>query len=613
MNNKNAAPAIINMMSQDEIERERMNFGKPAVKKKKCCGLCGAHVDELPDIPERNVCGCSVDNLFRKSLIKLTSQTWFDRFFLFVAIVDNVLIIIDGELNLGDWTIFSDIGFASMYTIEVVLKVWAWGMFGGKMSFWNSNVFNRFDVLVAVAAWLEIAAKFLEFDYTIRSIKLYRVLKPLIHFVFFNGLESIMETMELGAVALGTVMYLMIFFFVLFGVVGMELFAGSYNRKCVWADTGEVRMPERYCKRYDEKELLSVEGSYFSPGMSLNNNCGPMQVCQDVGAMNYGFTNYDNMASSLITVFQAFSTDSQAYVMWAGIQSEPEWVVIVLIFYFGIAFALGQTLINVFVAVLTTVFSAVREQAAQRQENEKAEEEDGEQHADVKIGQVVPFDDGDGDKPPSSGGQSGGPVEDVPLANVVDGGVPVEPDDDEANIKPEILPPEAAPKTQKFDFPYLFSKIFRNPVAQAVVLIVIFANAIVICLIGTFPEYNALLVEAEYYFSIFFLVEFLTQVGCDGSLAKYFNHPEHNFDFLVQLSTTSALIAQSAGASPDNTSVLRSLAIMRLFRACKFFFLRPLWLMLIKMVDVSGPPSFTFLSSNSLLHFLLRFHTLCEP
>jgi hypothetical protein len=317
------------------------------------------------------------------------------------------------------------------------------------------------------------------------------------------------------------------------------------------------------------------------------------------------------MASSLITVFQAFSTDSQAYVMWAGIQSEPEWVVIVLIFYFGIAFALGQTLINVFVAVLTTVFSAVREEAAQRHAREKEDEEDGEQHAGVKIGQVVPFDDGDADKPPSSGGQSGGPVEDVPLANVVDGGVAIDPDDDDETVKPEILPPDAAPKTQKFDFPYLFSKIFRNPVAQAFVLIVIFANAIVICLIGTFPEYNALLVEAEYYFSIFFLFEFITQVGCDGSLAKYFNHPEHNFDFLVQLSTTSALIAQSAGASPDNTSVLRSLAIMRLFRACKFFFLRPLWLMLIKMVDVSRP---RFISLTSiLLRLPLRFQSWRDP
>ncbi len=75
------------------------------------------------------------------------------------------------------------------------------------------------------------------------------------------------------------------------------------------------------------------------------------------------------------------------------------------------------------------------------------------------------------------------------------------------------------------------------------------------------------------------------QIICDGSLAKFFSHPEHNFDFVVQLFTTSALVAESAGASQQSTAVVRSLAILRLIRACKYFFLRPLWLMLIKMVQ----------------------------
>jgi hypothetical protein len=71
---------------------------------------------------------------------------------------------------------------------------------------------------------------------------------------------------------------------------------------------------------------------------------------------------------------------------------------------------------------------------------------------------------------------------------------------------------------------------------------------------------------------------------CDGSLRGYFRHPEHNFDFIVQLFTTSALIAESVGAPPEDTAVLRSLAILRLIRGCKYFFMRPIWLMLIRTV-----------------------------
>lgn len=575
-------PVVVNEMSTFDVEMMNAQFEAPTKKRVQRRCYCLWVVEENPpDIPVKNVFGCTVDNIFRNWLMKITSQKWFERFFLFVALADNVLIVLAGELKFGSWFHFTSIGFAALYSIEVILKSWAWGMFGGKMSYWNSNIFNRFDALVAVAAWAEVVAGYLAFDYTIRSIKLYRLLKPLIQFVFFQGLEAIMTTLEAGAIALGTVIYLMIFFFVLFGVAGMELYAGSYSRKCVWADTGQVRVPDRYCKRFDQEEHLNIPGNYFTPGLTLNNNCGPMQVCQDVGALNMGFTNYDNMASAIISVFQSFSTDSQAYVMWAGIQSEPDAVILTLVFYFGIAFILGQILINVFVAVLTTVFSAVREfsanEAAMRAD-EEAPLEGVDPH--VKPGQVLPYGQEGGSR--SEPGSAGGPVEDVPLADVLDDDV------GRKQMLLPIMPPDAAPKQQKFDFPSMFSKIFRNKFAEAIVLAVILANAGVICTIGAIPEIYDHLVLAEYYFSIFFLVEFLVQVACDGSLAVYFKKPEHNFDFLVQLFTTSALIAQSAGANPDNTALLRSLAIMRLFRACKYFFLRPLWLILIKTAETAN-------------------------
>lgn len=89
----------------------------------------------------------------------------------------------------------------------------------------------------------------------------------------------------------------MVFFFVLFGIVGMEAYRGSFSRRCVWADTGQMKIPQQYCKRYDESDLLK----FGIVDQGFNSNCGFMQLCLDVGAPNYGFTHFDNMAGELLS------------------------------------------------------------------------------------------------------------------------------------------------------------------------------------------------------------------------------------------------------------------------------------------------------------------------
>ena len=326
----------------------------------KTCKACfgGYDIQGKDDIvPYFNMCGCDRNHNIRYALMRLTAWKWFDRFFLFLTVLDNILMVLNSTY---EWRLNAEMGilFAALYLIEVICKVAAWGLFGGKLSFWNANVFNRFDLLVVLASWLEVAAFFFGFEFSLRPLKLMRVLKPLGQFEFFHGLEEVMHTLEVGAIAMGTVLYLMLFFYVLFGVVGMELFAGSYARSCVWADTGETVIPLQYCKRFDEKFLIK-HGTDNGAGAGLNSNCGALQLCMDIGAPNFGFSNFDNMASSFITVFQAFTTDSQASLMWAGIESEPDWTVLVIFFYLAVAFCIDQALMNVFLAVLTTVFTCM--------------------------------------------------------------------------------------------------------------------------------------------------------------------------------------------------------------------------------------------------------------
>ena len=292
-------------------------------------------------------------------MMSLVSSKWFARFFVMLIVVDNAFTVVADTYN-WDVNMAFNFFFASLYLVEVVCKVTAWGMFGGTASYWNENIFNRVDIIVTIASWIEVGLYYIGREVSLRPFKMMRLLKVLYVFEFFHGLEDVVHTMEVGSIALGTVLYLILFFYVLFGVMGMELLENSYSRRCYWADTGEQVKPEKYCKRFDQKYLLqkgAATGKMPGPGMLLNNNCGSLQVCRDGQSLSYGFVNFDNMASAFITIFQAFTTDAQSQIMWAAIQAEPQMAFFVVLYFLGIAFVIDQTLMNVFLAVLTTVFT----------------------------------------------------------------------------------------------------------------------------------------------------------------------------------------------------------------------------------------------------------------
>lgn len=181
-----------NRPEDDEPQREKRTGWRVWWIFSLCFGQDG---EELPDIPDYNMLGWAIDHRLRMLLMRVTQSIWFDRFFMLVALSDNLLVLLEGELNLGVRFV-SDWCYAAFYTIEVILKSLAWGFVGGRLAYFNQNMFNRIDTMVAFFAWIEIVAAFFGFDFTLRSFKLFRLLQPLINFAFFAGLEAIMRTME---------------------------------------------------------------------------------------------------------------------------------------------------------------------------------------------------------------------------------------------------------------------------------------------------------------------------------------------------------------------------------------------------------------------------------
>ena len=51
-----------------------------------------------------------------------------------------------------------------------------------------------------------------------------------------------------------------------------------------------------------------------------------------------------------------------------------------------------------------------------------------------------------------------------------------------------------------------------------------------------------------------FLVNFVFQVMCDGSLGKYFASGKHIYDFAIMVPTTLAIVVEAFGGSRESTT-----------------------------------------------------------
>ena len=80
----------------------------------------------------------------------------------------------------------------------------------------------------------------------------------------------------------------------------------------------------------------------------------------------------------------------------------------------------------------------------------------------------------------------------------------------------------------------------------------------------------------------FFIIDLLAQIMCDGSLGQHFESGENIFNGIVTFFTTMGLVLNMFGLDQNTIAVFRGMAILRLLRSCKFWVLKPIWLMLVK-------------------------------
>ena len=120
----------------------------------------------------------------------------------------------------------ADLFFQIIFTIEMVLKLFAYGWF-----FYLSDNFNKLDLLVVVAGYLREIDSLK--DSNVSSIRTIRVLRPLRTINFLPGLRILVSTILTSIPMMFSVVLLCSIIFTVFAVVGVCLFGYDLDHDCV--------------------------------------------------------------------------------------------------------------------------------------------------------------------------------------------------------------------------------------------------------------------------------------------------------------------------------------------------------------------------------------------
>ena len=397
-------------------------------KEKKFMGMVWKDYDDLPDLPKVNFLNWSRSNPFRRKCASLALNPVLDNFWMLCAVAHCLIVLPEFEdfvfgckmspraqkkvpssfvkecaVSLPGWHHFF---FLVTFWVELLLKMAAFGLTGGKFAYWTQDFYNKFDIVSTVAYVPEILVIVIygESQFSCRAFRLIRLLKPLGQTAFFSDLETIFYTFGEAMKPVATVLSLIGFVLIMFAIIGMEFYGkAAFRRRCVWADTMDLKIPEQFCELgkgvefpgctaygplnplffrgpqqggnpvcMPRKEAPAFAADFQNPELGLDTTCGPFQLCLDRSNPNNGFTSFDSLQNSLITLIQVMSGDSDVQVLWASIGSNNAMRPATVFYYLIFGFLVIHVLINVLVAVFANVFATARTMNEEKIERRRA-------------------------------------------------------------------------------------------------------------------------------------------------------------------------------------------------------------------------------------------------
>ncbi|EDV27710.1 uncharacterized protein TRIADDRAFT_21513, partial [Trichoplax adhaerens] len=288
------------------------------------------------------------ENRFRKWCKNVVKNPYFDRIILVVIIFNCVTLAmerpgIDPNSMERHFLNLMVIIFTFIFTSEMIIKV----VTGDKS--YLRNGWNVLDLLLVIISWVDLIITYTGGASNIlgvlRILRGFRTLRPLRVINRAPGLKLVVQTLFSSLKAIGNIVIICVAFFVIFGILGVQLFSGKFY----------------YCKATDDVENKTQCVEQYGLSEWVNRPY-----------------NFDDLVNASLSLFVISSKDGWMDITYHGIdargvdlQPKKNHNVVVLLYFISFLLLVGFFVLNMFVGVVVENFHKCQEEHERRQREKK--------------------------------------------------------------------------------------------------------------------------------------------------------------------------------------------------------------------------------------------------
>ena len=256
----------------------------------------------IPDpMPEgRSLFLFSRVNVFRIFCYQLCTHHVFINTVLVMICVSSLLLAaedpLDRDKQRNEILNYFDYIFTGIFTVEILIKLVAYGAFMHKGSFCRSffNILDMFIVFVSLIAIIMSNSKEIS---VVRILRVVRVLRPLRAINRAKGLKHVVTCVLMAVQSIGNIMLVTVLFMFMFAVIGIQLFKGTFSH-C----NDDTITTESACKGYYIEYPKGAISRDLSDGEVMPREWTKRRF------------NFDNVFEAMLTLFVVMTFEG-----WPGI------------------------------------------------------------------------------------------------------------------------------------------------------------------------------------------------------------------------------------------------------------------------------------------------------
>uniref|UniRef100_A0A8C2QKW5 Voltage-dependent L-type calcium channel subunit alpha n=1 Tax=Cricetulus griseus TaxID=10029 RepID=A0A8C2QKW5_CRIGR len=292
----------------------------------------------------------SPNNRFRLQCHRIVNDTIFTNLILFFILLSSISLAAEDPVQHTSFRnhilFYFDIVFTTIFTIEIALKMTAYGAFLHKGSFCR-NYFNILDLLVVSVSLISFGIQSSAIN-VVKILRVLRVLRPLRAINRAKGLKHVVQCVFVAIRTIGNIVIVTTLLQFMFACIGVQLFKGK-----LYTCSDSSKQTEAECKG---NYITYKDGEVDHP------------IIQPRSWENSKF-DFDNVLAAMMALFTVSTFEGWPELLYRSIDSHTEdkgpiynYRVEISIFFIIYIIIIAFFMMNIFVGFVIVTFQEQGEQ-----------------------------------------------------------------------------------------------------------------------------------------------------------------------------------------------------------------------------------------------------------